>query len=50
MNKQSDRDFFRKIKGKNRDFFRKIKGKNRDFFRFDTIRNYEKLFISFIPP
>ena len=50
MNKQSSWDFFRKIKGKNRDFFRKIKGKNRDFFRFDTIRNYEKLFISLIPP
>ena len=49
MNKQSDRDFFRKIKGKNRDFFRKIKGKNRDFFRFGTIRNYEKLFMSLTP-
>jgi len=50
MNKQTNRDFFRKIKGKNRDFFHKIKGENRDFFRFDTIRNYEKLFISLIPP
>ena len=50
MNKQSNRDFFRKIKGENRDFFRKIKSKNRDFFRFDTIRNYEKLFISLTPP